>query len=113
MFIPQTMKREIAKAFYDKDIHLMNKSVEQDAEGGVKTKGYSVKKSFKGNVNFSNCEKIQEEYGLNYKVNISITTDYTELEKDAIISYDKVLYEVKGIYIKDSHVLIVGVKWRE
>ena len=113
MFIPQTMKNEIAKAFYDKEIHLMNKSVETDAEGGVKNTGYSVSKSFKGNVNFSNCEKIQEEYGLDYKVNVSITTDYTDVTTSDILSYDKVLYEVKGIYKKDSHVLIVGAKWRE
>ena len=106
------MKTAMAKRFYDKEIHLMNKSVETDAEGGVKTKGYTVEESFKGNVNFSNCEKIQEEYGLDYKVNISITTDYTGLEKDAIISYDKVLYEVKGIYIRDSHLLVLGAKWR-
>ena len=112
MFIPQSMKTEIAKTFYDKEIHLMNKSVETDAEGGVKTKGYSVNGSFKGNVSFSNCEKIQEEYGLEYKINISITTDYTELKTDDVLMYDKVLYEVKGIYKKDSHVLIVGAKWR-
>ena len=113
MFIPQTMKREIAKAFYDKDIHLMDKSVETDAEGGVKTKGYSVIDSFKGNVNFSNCEKIQQEYGLDYKIDVSITTDYTGVTKENILSYNKVLYEVKGIYINDSHILIVGAKWRE
>lgn len=106
------MKTEIAKAFYDKEIHLMNKSIEIDNEGGVKTKGYTVKDSFKGNVNFSNCEKIQEEYGLDYKVNITITTDYTGLEKDNILSYDKVLYEVKGIYIRDSHLLVLGAIWR-
>lgn len=107
------MKREIAKAFYDKDIHLMDKSVETDAEGGVKTKGYSVIDSFKGNVNFSNCEKIQQEYGLDYKIDVSITTDYTGVTKENILSYNKVLYEVKGIYINDSHILIVGAKWRE
>ena len=112
MYIPETMKKAIAKTFYDKEIHLMDKSVDMDAEGGVKTNGYSVKDSFKGNVNFSNCEKIQEEYGLDYKINITITTDYTELKKDDIIAYDKVLYEVKGIYPKDSHVLILGANWR-
>ena len=106
------MKKAIAKTFYDKEIYLMDKSVDMDAEGGVKTNGYSVKDSFKGNVNFSNCEKIQEEYGLDYKINITITTDYTELKKDDIIAYDKVLYEVKGIYPKDSHVLILGANWR-
>ena len=90
----------------------MNKSVETDAEGGVKTKGYTVKDTFKGNVNFSNCEKLQEDYGLDYKIDISITTDYTELTKDDIIVYDQVMYEVKGVYIRDSHTLIVGSKWR-
>lgn len=112
MFIPKTMKTAIAKAFYDKEIHLMYKQTETDTEGGVKTKGYEVKDVFKGNVNFSNCEKLQEEYGLDYKVSISITTDYNELKKDDIIAYDKLLYEVKGIYPRDSHVLILGANWR-
>lgn len=111
MFIPRAMKTEIAKTFYDKEIHLMNMSTEVDAEGGVKTKGYSVQNSFNGNVNFSNCEKIQQEYGLDYKVNISITTNYTELKVSDIIAYNKVLYEVKGIYIRDSHALILGANW--
>lgn len=112
MFIPRQMKTEIAKTFYDKEIHLMNKRTETDAEGGVKTNGYSVVDVFNGNVNFSNCEKIQEEYGLDYKINISITTDYTKLKKDDIFTYDKVLYEVKGIFMRDSHLLIVGANWR-
>lgn len=112
MFIPRTMKTEIAKRFYDKEIHLMDKSAEIDAEGGVKTKGYTVTGVFKGNVNFSNCEKIQEEYGLDYKVDITITTDYTGLKVADILSYNKVLYEVKGIYINDSHIRVVGTIWR-
>ena len=112
MFIPETMKTEIAKAFYDKEIHLMNKRTETDAEGGVITNGYDVKDVFKGNVNFSNCEKIQEEYGLDYKIDISITTNYTGLNKNDVVTYNKVLYEVKGIFVRDSHVLIVGKSWR-
>ena len=102
----------MAKAFYDKEIHLMDMSTEIDNEGGVKAKGYTVKDSFNGNVNFSNCEKIQEEYGLDYKVSISITTDYSGLSKSDIISYDKAFYEVKGIYIRDSHLLVLGATWR-
>lgn len=112
MFIPNAMKTEIAKAFYDKEISLMDKETAQDTEGGVKLTGYSVKEVFKGNVNFSNCEKLQEEYGLDYRVNISITTDYNGLEKDDIISYNELLYAVKGIYPRDSHVLILGANWR-
>lgn len=110
MFIPRAMKTAIANAFYDKEIHLLNKRTVTDAEGGVKTDGYAVVDVFKGNVNFSNCEKIQEEYGLDYKVNISITTDYTGLTKNDIMSYNKVLYEVKGIYDRDSHLLVLGSK---
>ena len=112
MFIPRAMKTEIAKTFYDKEIHLMNKSTETDSEGGVKTNGYSVVDVFKGNVNFSNCEKIQEDYGLDYKINISITTLYTELKKDDIFAYNKTLYQVKGIFIRDSHLLVLGANWR-
>ena len=106
------MKQEIAKTFYDKEIHLMNKSTKVDAEGGVTNDGYTVKDVFKGNVNFSNCEKLQEEYGLDYKVSMSITTHYTELELDNILCYNKVLYEIKGIYVKDSHLLVLCSKWR-
>ena len=112
MFIPKSMKTAIAKAFYDKEIHLMDKRTEMDAEGDVKTLGYSVKEAFKGNVNFSNCEKIQEDYGLDYKVNISITTDYNGLNVNDIIVYEQGLYEVKGIFNRDSHRLIVGANWR-
>ena len=112
MFIPKTMKNEIAKAFYDKVIHVLDKRAEMDAEGGVTAKGYSIRDTFNGNVNFSNCEKIQEDYGLDYKVNVSITTNYDHLKKDDIISYDKVLYEVKGIYPRDSHKLVLGAIWR-
>ena len=111
MFIPQTMKTAIAKAFYDKVIHLMDKRTEKDAEGGVKTLGYAEKETFNGNVNFSNCEKIQEDYGLDYKVNITITTDYKGLKKSDIFAYDKTLYEVKGIYTRDSHTLVLGATW--
>ena len=112
LFIPKSMKTVIAKVFYDKEIHLMNRSTETDSEGGVKNKGYAVKDVFKGNVSFSNCEKIQEDYGLDYKVDVSITTNYIGLEKTDILAYDKALYEIKGIYIRDSHLLVLGSKWR-
>ena len=102
----------MAKTFYDKDVHLLEKRIEMDAEGGVKTNGYSVRTKFKGNVNFSNCEKIQEDYGLDYKVNISITTDHNDVSINDILSYDTILYEVKGVYTRDSHTLVLGTLWR-
>ena len=112
MYIPKTMRTAIVKAFYDKEIHLLDKRTDTDAEGGVKTNGYAVRETFKGNVNFSNCEKIQEDYGLDYKVSVSITTDYNGVNIADILAYNTVLYEVKGIYPKDSHTLILGARWR-
>ena len=112
MFIPKTMKTAMAKAFYDKEIHLMDMRTETDAEGGVKTTGYTVGEAFKGNVNFSNCEKIQEDYGLDYKVNITITTDYNAVKLADILAFDGVLYEVKGVYHRDSHNVVLGAIWR-
>jgi hypothetical protein len=106
------MKTAIANAFYDKEIHLLDKRTETDTEGGIKTTGYSVRTTFKGNVNYSNCEKIQEDYGLDYKVNVSITTDYDRLKIDDIMAIGRVLYEVKGLYTRDSHTLVLGAFWR-
>ena len=107
------MKTAIAKAFYDKEVSVLERITETDAEGGVKVKGDAVKETFKGNVSFSNCEKIQEAYGLDYKVSVSITTDYNGVNIADILAYNGVKYEVKGIYPKDSHRLILGAKWRK
>ena len=112
MFIPKTMKTEMAKVFYDKEIHILDRRTETDAEGGVKTTGHDVRDTFKGHVNFSNCEKLQKEYGLDYVVNVSITTNCNSVNKSDILSYNTVLYEVKGIYTRDSHKLILGTIWR-
>lgn len=114
MYIPKTMTKEIAKVFYDKTVEVVTSNVITDAEGGVNYKGYAVKDNFKGNVNFSNCKQIQEEYGLDYNIDISITT-YINVEVNIgdIIKYNGVFYNVTDILSSDSHVLIVATKWRQ
>lgn len=112
MYIPQTMKSKIASTFYDKSVDVVSKTTTRDAEGGVISTGVSVIDSFKGNVSFANCKVIQEEYGLDYNIDISITTDYNQLELDDIISYDNTLFTVTDILKSDSHLLVVGTKWR-
>ena len=107
------MRKEIKKAFYDKKIHILNTNTTIDAEGGVTVKGNDIIGEFNGNVNVTNCEKLQEEYGLDYKVNISVTTDYTGLMITDLIEYQGSVYEVKGIYNLDSHILVLGVTWRQ
>lgn len=113
MYIPKSMKKQIAKVFYDKEISVITSKVTTDAEGGVNTKGYEVKSIFKGNVNFSNCKQIQEDYGLDYDIDISVTTDYESIKIDDVIKYHEVVYKVTDVLKSDSHVLLVAKKWRQ
>lgn len=113
MYIPKTMTKKIAQVFYDKSVDVLINNVVTDAEGGVIYKGYAVKDNFKANVNFSNCKQIQEEYGLDYNIDISITTDYHLLKINDIIKYQDVIYNVTDVLPSDSHFLIVATKWRQ
>lgn len=113
MYIPNQMTKQIARVFYDKTVDVLASNVITDAEGGVNYNGYAVVDNFKGNVNFSNCKKIQEEYGLDYNIDISITTDYNLLIHNNLIRYKDVVYNVTDILPSDSHILIVATKWRQ
>lgn len=113
MYIPKTMTKKIAQTFYDKEVSILDKKSNVDAEGGVTSKGYDVIGTFKGNVNFSNCKQIQEEYGLDYNIDVSITTDYNLLKINDIIKYLDVIYNVTDVLLSDSHILIVATKWRQ
>ncbi len=113
MYIPKTMRTKIASVFYDKEVEVLEKITTIDAEGGVNTKGLQSKDNFKGNVSFSNCKKIQEEYGLDYNIDISITTDYNLLKINDIIKYLDVIYNVTDVLPSDSHILVVATKWRQ
>ena len=105
------MTKEIARVFYDKTVEVLGSDLITDAEGGVNYKGVSVIDNFKGNVNFSNCKKIQEEYGLDYNIDISVTTGYNLLKLNDLIKYQDVTYNVTDIFVRDSHILIVATKW--
>ena len=114
MYIPQTMKNKIANTFYDKTVEIMSNQTIVDAEGGVTSKGLAVIDSFNGNVSFSNCKKIQEEYGLDYEIDISITADIdTDISINNYIKYNDIIYDVTDILPSDSHILIVATKWRQ
>lgn len=114
MYIPNQMKTKIANAFYDKTVNVMSNQKVTDAEGGVTYKGLAVVSNFKGNVSFSNCKSIQEEYGLDYEIDIAITTHVdTNVVINDIIQYDSITYKVTDILSSDSHILIVATKWRQ
>lgn len=111
MYIPKTMTNKIAQVFYDKTVSVLINKTTIDAEGGVNYLGYDVIDNFKGNVNFSNCKQIQEEYGLDYRIDVSITTNYESLKNNDLIKYDNVTYKVTDIIKNDSHYLVVATKW--
>lgn len=113
MYIPKKMTDIIAKTFYDKEVSILDKNTSIDAEGGITSKGYIELNKFKGNVSFSNSKEIQEEYGLDYTIDISITTDVNVIIKiDDIIKYNDVVYKVTDVLPSDSHILIVATKWQ-
>ena len=104
----------MAKAFYDKTINVMSSTATIDEEGGVNYTGLTVASNFKGNVSFSNCKQIQEEYGLDYNIDIAITTyPDTSISMGDVIQYDGVTYRVTDKLSSDSHILVVATKWRQ
>ena len=108
------MKNKIASAFYDKTINVMSNQTVVDAEGGVTNRGLAVVSNFNGNVSFSNCKSIQEEYGLDYEIDIAITSHVdTNVSINDIIQYNNVIYKVTDVLPSDSHILIVANKWRQ
>lgn len=113
MKLPNEFKEIIANIFYDKEVDVLKKKNNVDVEGGVTSKGYDILNSFKGNVNFSNCKQIQEDYGLDYKIDISITTNYELVKINNIIKYQDTIYKVTDVLSSDSHFLIVATKWRQ
>lgn len=114
MYIPNQMNKKIANAFYDKEVFRLTTKNNFDAEGGLISKGFDVEYTFKGNVSFSNCKTIQEEYGLDYNIDISITSFVnTDIAMNDIIKYNDIIYKVTDVLRSDSHILIVATKWRQ
>lgn len=108
------MIKKIADTFYDKTVEILDKIFDIDTEGGVTSKGFNVIDTFKGNVSFSNCKKIQEEYGLDYGIDISITaSNDTSICIANYIKYQDVVYDVTDVLPSDSHILIVATKWQQ
>jgi hypothetical protein len=108
------MTNSIARVFYDKQVDILTSATTVDAEGGVVKTGLTVESSFLANVNFSNCRQIQEDYGLDYAIDISITAPVDTLVVIGdIIRYQDVVYNVTDVIKHDSHVLIIATKWRQ
>lgn len=109
MYIPKRMKTSIAKYFYDKGILVMTKTQTRDSEGGLKNGSNKVNYKFYGNVSFSNFGTIQENYGLDYKIDISITASPENFEDKVYLGDAELVYETDKIYIKQTGDLVLGL----
>jgi hypothetical protein len=103
------MKTSIAKYFYDKGILVMTKTQTRDSEGGLKNGSNKVNYKFYGNVSFSNFGTIQENYGLDYKIDISITASPENFEDKVYLGDAELVYETDRIYIKQTGDLVLGL----
>ena len=114
MNIPENFKKAISDVFYDKKIDILSKKTEFDEEGDYRTESSTRIGEFDGNVSFSNFKAIKEEYGLEYEIDIAITTSLVNKEKlniGNLISYNDFIYEITDKFERDSHLMIVGAKW--
>lgn len=115
MYIPKTFKESIEKTFYDKKIIVLNKTHSRDAEGDYFVEKGDELYNFMGNVSFSNFKAIKEEYGIDYEIDITITTSLKNNEKvnlSNLILYKGITYEITEKKESDSHLLLVGRVWQ-
>ena len=113
MLFPDSAKDAIAKAFYDKDIAILDDTETIDAEGGIVRNETTVKSTFKGNVRFNALGELQTELGLTQNIDIAIScsTD-TAVEVGDLLQYAGVKYVATDVLPRDSHRYIMGEKWR-
>lgn len=110
MKLPDNFKTTIKNTFYDKEIDLYTVNEAVDSEG-FKRKGEPATKtgSFLGNVNFSKLDKIQESYGIDESIDMTITTD-SNVELDQVIGYLGKHYKIVRAIPFDSHNLLIAQK---
>lgn len=111
MKIPDEFKQAIADTFYDKDIEIWTEGTIKDDEGSVVGNGRLEKiDSFKGNLQFSTREYIQQEYGKEIEANAIVTCDKTVAEIGNILVYNNNDYTIKSLITGDSHttILVLG-----
>ena len=113
MLFPNSAKRAISEAFYDKEVAILEKTETIDDEGGVVKGGTTVKSTFTGNVRFTQLGELQTELGLVSQIDVAITcpTD-TAVEVDDLLQYKGVKYVASSVIPSDSHLSIAGVIWR-
>ena len=110
MNIPDKFKEIISAKLYDKTVFLVDVIEGVDKHGYVR-KGEPTTEtgSFLAHVWFNELDKIQEEYGIDEKIDIALTTDEA-VSGDQVLRYGTVYYKVVKAIPYDSHKFVVGKK---
>lgn len=111
MKLPSNFKHNIDKYFYDKDFDVYSSKEVVDDEGWGAVSEETIQGSFKGNVAFDNLAEIQQNYGIEEEIDITIST-HEEVELGSLVGYDSVLYKIIRAIPLDSHNLLMGKKWK-
>lgn len=113
MLFPDSAKHAISEAFYDKEVAVLSREVALDDQGGVIASEAVAKSTFKANVRFAALEKVREQFGIVEKIDIAITcSPQTGIAGTDLLSYADKQYSVVDMLRFDSHLLIVGKRWR-
>lgn len=112
MKIPRIFTDKVSSLFYDKDVLVYSVESVVESDGWTKLDLVSSGYTIKGNVNFSNLEQVQKEYGLSEVVDVTITTAKEEsIGLNNIISINDITYIVVKAISFDSHKLIIAKQW--
>ena len=112
MTIGNDFKQAIADAFYDKEIFLVSAESVVDDDGWARDDATVSEESFAGNVRFDRLAQLQEEYGIDSKIDVVITCPAdTEISANDIVSYSSQYYRLIQVIPFDSHKMLVGMKW--
>lgn len=113
MLFPNSAKQAIAKAFYDKEVAILEKQEAYDAEGDLVKTGTAIKSTFTGNVRFVSYDENQQEKGIVKDIDVVITcsTD-TTVDVGDLLQYQGSKYVVSSRVITDSHMELEGKIWQ-
>ena len=113
MLFPNSAKQVISKAFYDKEVTILEKQEAYDAEGGLVKTGTAIQGTFLGNVKFVSYGEEQQEKGLVKDIDVVITCS-TDIAVDVgdLLQYQGSKYIVSSRVITDSHMKLEGKIWQ-
>lgn len=111
MKIPNRFKEKIKSVFYDKTLKKYTVSEGVDSEGWGFVSENNNGLEFVGNVQFAKLEEIQKGYGVEYPIDITITTD-ERVENGEIVEYEGNKYKIVMSIRNDTHYLLLGKKWK-